>query len=72
KYYSKETGGITMEIKITGSPEEIKELFRTDKDSREQLKFKISDLVNTTIMGNSEKETIKFSSEPKRSKKINS
>jgi len=27
-----------MEIKITGSPEEIKELFRTDKDSREQSK----------------------------------
>lgn len=25
-----------MEITITGTPEEIKELFRTDKDSREQ------------------------------------
>jgi len=25
-----------MQIKITGTPEEIKELFRTDEDSREQ------------------------------------
>ncbi|AYW50830.1 hypothetical protein C7H83_10290 [Tetragenococcus halophilus] len=61
-----------MEITITGTPEEIKELFRTDEDSREQLKFKASDLAKATVMGNSEKETIKFSNEPKENKKINS
>lgn len=35
-----------MEIKITGTPEEIKELFRTDKDSREQSKEFIIPLKN--------------------------
>lgn len=35
-----------MEIKITGTPEEIKELFRTDESSREQSKkFTIDDVI---------------------------
>lgn len=41
-----------MEITITGSPEEIKELFRTDEDNREQSNRTTPDAMLNMMLGN--------------------
>ncbi|WP_180991246.1 hypothetical protein [Tetragenococcus halophilus] len=41
-----------MQIKITGTPEEMKELFRTDEDSREQSNRTTPDAMLNMMLGN--------------------